>query len=76
MSVSSLLISPTPGTEERELLRAVGTAAVFTCEVKFAQSDDEQIQQQQRQRHLASVSLEWFDKNDVRIQPQNYQGTR
>jgi hypothetical protein len=75
VSVSSLIISPTSGTEERELMRAVGTAAVFTCEVKFTQPDDELVQQQ-RQRHLASVSLEWFDKNDVRIQPQNYQGTR
>jgi len=72
VSVSSLVISPTPGTEDRELLRAVGTAAVFTCEVMFAVQDGVPTQQQ----HPASVTLEWFDKNDVRIQVQNYQGTR
>ena len=46
-------------------MRAVGTSVVFTCEARFERDDD--LQTLTRLLQLRVVTVEWYDRNDIRI---------
>jgi len=58
-----LLISPQPNDDD-EIYRAVGSSVVFTCQRVVAHVDGDD--------HSAAeaTTIEWFDKNDMRIPSQ------
>ena len=66
----TLSISPQPNNYS-ELVRAVGSSVVFTCR-RLSNHHDDDGNDDDDDGHLAAeaTTVEWFDKNDMRIRPQ------
>jgi len=66
-------ISPEPN-EHGELVRAVGSSVVFTCRRLTVRSDDDAVGDGDGggggDLAAEATTVEWFDKNDVRIRSQ------
>ena len=62
-----LHVSPQPN-ENGELVRAVGSSVVFTCQRVIGNVDGDDL------LTAEATTIEWFDKNDMRIPSQTSHG--
>ena len=65
-----LHVSPRPN-DDGQLMRAVGSSVVFTCQrVSVRDDDDDRRHVEEKEVAPDATRIEWFDKNDIVIPSQ------